>query len=148
MSLAARTAAGLLLAVVLTTAPALSQSSEADAVGRRFFAAIRARDYAAAYATLSTGVRRDLPYAAFAQRSRDILAFQVVSLDVVERGRNLVRYQVRGRLRIVHRGEMFDAVYAGTVGVSRNQGAWRIAAVDLSPVTQKRLGKAPPDYHL
>lgn len=147
-----RARALLLLALLQTLtrcAAATPPATEsADAVGRRFFAAIRARDYAAAYGLLSTGVQRDLPYAVFAARSRDILTFRIITLEATERGRHLVAYRVKGKLRIVYRGDLFDAVYGGTVDVSLNGGAWRIAQVDLEPLEQKRLGKAPPSYHI
>ena len=138
----------LLLGLAIPARCTPPATDSADTVGRRFFSAIRAHDYATAYGLLSEGVRRDLPFSLFAQRSRDILTFQIVTLRAVERGRHLVRYEVKGKLRIVYRGDLFDAVYGGTVGVSSVAGGWRIAQVDLAPLEQKRLGKAPPSYHI
>jgi len=119
-----------------------------DAAGNRFFEAVRRHDYGQAYGLLSEGVRRDLPYPVFAQRSRDITWFQVLELQAIERGRHLARYRVRGRVKMVHHGDLFNAVYAGTVSLSLDDGAWRIRQVELRPVEQKRLGKAPPAYQI
>ena len=119
-----------------------------QAVARSFFDAIRGHRYRAAYALLGPAVQQSCPYSYFVRRSRAILRFSVLELRCFDRGRHLVRFHVRGKLRLVYRGSLFEAVYAGRADLALANGAWRIAQVDLKPITQKRLGTAPPSYHL
>jgi hypothetical protein len=123
---------------------AAAPPSPSDAAARRFFDAVRAHDYRAAYAMLSTAVMRSLPYGEFARRSADIKRFAIIELTAFDRGAHLVRYRVRGKVRMLYQGALFDAVYSGTADIALEGAGWRIAQVDLKPIEQKRV----PGYHI
>lgn len=134
---------------MLTTASAWGAPDSApDAAAQRFFGAVRKQDYRAAYGMLSPGVRRDVPYREFVRRSRDIKRFKVLELVALDRGNHLVRFRVKGQLRMVYKGDLYDAVYAGTADMTRSDKTWFIGQVDLKPIKEKRVGPAPPGYHI
>lgn len=138
----------MMIVLALTASPLRAATSDAENVAQRFFGAVRRHDYRVAYNLLSPGVRRDLPFGEFARRSSDIKSFDVLELRAVERGAHLVRYRVKGRLRMAYRGSLYDAIYAGQASISRNGTGWSIAQVDLKPIFQKRIGPLPPEYHV
>lgn len=106
---------------------------------------MRARDYRKAYAVLSPAVQREVPYWEFAGRSEDIRDFRVLALSPTERHETLARYYVKGRIKLRHDGQMFAALYAGRVVMTRIKGAWRVEEVELKPLSQKRIA---PDYRI
>jgi len=103
---------------------------------------VRGRDYPKAYGFLSPAVRREIPYRDFAVRADDIKRFDVLRLDVYERAKALVRYKVKGKVKLVYKGQLFLALYAGTATVTRHGDRWTVEEVELKPISQKRLGKA------
>ena len=127
------------LVVVTLDRASSAPTSTPEAVTRDFFLSVRTGRYRRAYDHLSPSVRRDVPYGEFEARSRDIKWARVLELQATERSRNLVRYRVKGRLRLVYKGELFEAVYAGKAALSLNRGEWHIDEVELKPTQQKRL---------
>jgi len=140
---------GLAAPTAVTPPPSISARGLARApaesperVAALFFAAIRARRYSDAYACLSPAAQRDLSYGDFAERSGAIKAIRILRFDSYERGPFLARFRVKGRLEIVYRGQRYRATYAGRATMSRGSGHWRVEAVELKPVDQKRMGPA------
>ena len=108
-------------------------------VTQGFFLALRQRRYRNAYEYLSATVRRDLSYSTFAQRSRDIVRVEILEMKSIERSAHVLRYRVRGKLRLRHDGKLFDAIYAGTAVLILQSGRWWIEEVDLKPTQQKQV---------
>ena len=128
--------------------PAREATQTAEQAAQAFFAAVHAGRYREAYARLAPGVQRDLSYAEFELHSREVLAARVVELVATDRSRTLVRFRVKGRLRIRYQGELFDAVYAGQAAMVRVGAKWYIDEVDMKAIEQRPVKKKAPGYHI
>jgi hypothetical protein len=90
-------------------------------------------------------VQRQVSYPDFESHARDILKAQVLDMTATERSSHLVRFRVKGKLRLRYRGQLFDAIYGGTAAMTLWQGRWYVDEVELKPLSQRRL--KPPNYH-
>lgn len=120
----------------------------ADQAASAFFRAVHACRYREAYEYLAPGVRRDLSYEDFERHSRDVKAVKIIELIATERARSLVRFRVKGRLRILYEGQLFDAIYGGKACMTRVGSKWCIDEVELKPLEQRPVKKGSPGYHI
>lgn len=127
----------MLTALLLGAAP---PRDDARTALSRFFAAVRAHQYRAAYDFFADSVRQDVPYDQFVAGAQRVAAFRVLQQDVLDSEANLVKFKVRARLRLWYEGRWYVAVYAGQADVYRDKGRWRVLSVQLTAQSQKALG--------
>ena len=120
----------------------------ADQAATAFFDAVHARRFREAYDFLAPGVQRDLSYEDFELHSREVKSVKVIELVATERARSLVRFRVKGRLRIVYEGQLFEAIYGGRACMTRVGSKWCIDEVDLKPLEQRPVKKGSPGYRI
>ncbi|MHB2018132.1 MAG: hypothetical protein ACYCW6_14375 [Candidatus Xenobia bacterium] len=129
----------LVLALAGLSACALA-SDTPEAAEQAFFKAVREQRYREAYGFLAESVQHDVPYREFVAGADRIKAFRVVKQEVSDREANLVKFNIRASVRLLYRGRVYDATYAGKADVYRESGRWRVLSVDLKAVNQKDLG--------
>ncbi|MCD4785168.1 MAG: hypothetical protein K8T10_15235 [Candidatus Eremiobacteraeota bacterium] len=109
----------------------------------RFFTFVYRRKYKKAYQCFGKSVRREVSLSRFKEGAQDVRYLKILKIDVLDEEENLIKMRIRALIRLVHKGELYEATYEGKVDVYRENKNWKLITVDLRATSQKPLGKKP-----
>lgn len=135
------------LATLLILSGISGSMAEKDDTARklvhRFFRMVYERKYPQAYDCFSKSIKREVSLSRFTQGAGDIRYLKLLEIKVTDREENLIKMNIQARIKMVYKGELFEAVYEGKFDVYREDGKWRVLTVDLKAKSQKALGTKP-----
>lgn len=111
----------------------------------RFFTLVHRRCYRQAYDHFSKSVKQEVSFSRFKQGAQDVKYLKILKIENLDWEENLIKLKIRALLRLVYKGQLYEAIYEGKVDLYREENKWKVMTVDLEAKTQKALGrKAKP----
>ncbi|MCL5774380.1 MAG: hypothetical protein M1536_08430 [Firmicutes bacterium] len=108
-------------------------------IAKSFFEAINKKEYRKAYDYLSLAAKDDVRYPDFAEKGRDVIRVDLVSIKIIDEDSKLIRTKVKANVVGRQDNQIFKALYGGKVDLKKENGTWKIITVDLEPLAQKAV---------
>lgn len=123
------------------TASKVKRKDRATFLVHRFFTLVYRKEYKKAYDCFGKSVRREVSLSRFKEGSQDVRYLKILKIDVLDEEENLIKMQVIALIRLIYKGELYEATYKGKIDVYRENKNWKVITVDLRATSQKPLGK-------
>ncbi len=127
----------LLFFTVQQACPASSPSSTV----REFLRYLVQKQYELAYSLMARGLQEEVSYSAFREEAVRAKEIQVFLIKPLQDFPEFTRLKLKGKILWEENKELVWVVYEGKADLLKENGRWRIMAVDFEPIARSSAGK-------
>jgi len=126
----------LFLALFLVAGQSACSDTSPSSTVRTFLDFLIHRKFTQAYSCLSRSLQDEFSFARFKEEALQARQVQLFSSKLLEKNTNFARLKLKGKILWEENNRLVWVLYEGKADLLKEDGCWRILAVDFEPVAR------------
>lgn len=126
----------LFLALFLVAGQSACSDASPSSTVRTFLDFLIQNKFVQAYSCLSRSLQDEFSFARFKEEALQAKRVQLFSLKLLEKNSNFARLKLKGKILWKENNKLVWVMYEGKADLLKEDGRWRILAVDFEPVAR------------